>query len=83
MKRYEPERYLVAFYKVEPGEKVGVVTVQCKALSATRTRVQVAYAYVALSPRGEAFIEGFTAEAYARFIGEWQQLLGAYFTRDG
>ncbi len=29
VKRYEPESFLVQFYKVEPEDKVGVITVQC------------------------------------------------------
>lgn len=29
VKRYEPESYLVQFYKVEPEDKVGIITVQC------------------------------------------------------
>jgi hypothetical protein len=33
VKRYEPEQHLVQFYKVEPGEKLGVIEVQCSELN--------------------------------------------------
>ena len=29
IKRYDPESFFVQFYKVEPEDKVGVITVQC------------------------------------------------------
>src|SRR5210317_427334 len=29
VKKYEPEAWLVQFYRIEPEDKVGVVTVQC------------------------------------------------------
>lgn len=79
VKRYAPEEHTVEFYKIEPGEKVGVVKVSCSALTARRTRVQVGYTYMALSPAGERFIETFSADAYRDFIGEWEALLAAYF----
>ncbi|WP_456427485.1 SRPBCC family protein [Rhodocaloribacter sp.] len=83
VKRYEPEHHRVQFYKVEPGDKVGVITVRCEALEKERTRVEVTYAYVGLSEKGNVFIEGFTSEAYAAFIEEWRQLLLQYFASTG
>ncbi len=79
VKRFDPEVHTVEFYKVEPGDKVGLVRVRCAAQAAERTRVEVTYRYVALSKTGEAFVSGFTAEAYERFIEEWQSLLSDYF----
>lgn len=79
VKRFDPAAHVVELYKVEPGEKVGVVRVRCTALAQRNTKVEVTYRYVALSAAGEAFIAGFTAPAYAAFIAEWQGLLSAYF----
>lgn len=79
VKRYDPESYLVELYKVEPDEKVGIVTVACSAFSEERTRVKVTYRYIALSEKGEEFISGFTREYYKEFIGEWEGLLNEYF----
>ena len=78
VKAYNPESYLVKFYKIEPGYKVGVVTVQCTELNPTNTNIQVTYKYQALSTTGEEFIAGFNERAYEEFIGEWQRLLTNY-----
>jgi len=79
VKKYRPDDGLVEFYKVEPGEKVGVIRVKCTALSEAETQVTVTYEYIALSQKGQAFINRFTALEYKKFMGEWQQLLEAYF----
>ncbi|GAB4264945.1 MULTISPECIES: hypothetical protein [Deferrisoma] len=79
VKRYEPENYCVEFYKVEAGEKVGVVSVRCVPVSDGETEVWVAYEYIALTEKGRGFIETFTEDAYKEFIGEWKRLLEAYF----
>jgi hypothetical protein len=79
VKRYVPVSYFVQFYKVEPEDKVGIVTVQCSDKKERRTQVEVSYEYIALSEKGRRFIEGFTEEAYREFIGEWRDLLLKYF----
>ena len=79
IKRYEPETYLVQFYKVEPEDKVGIVTVQCKKIDEGFTQVEVSYEYIGLSKKGNEFIEGFTSTVYEAFIEEWNELLVNYF----
>jgi hypothetical protein len=54
---------------------VGVVTVVCTELEASRTKVQVTYKYMALSPSGEQFILGFSETFNKEFIKEWETLL--------
>ena len=83
VKRYHPANWQVEFYKIEPGDKLGVVKVSCKPLAARLTEVQVGYKYIALSLNGEAFISNFTATAYEEFIGEWQELLSKYIESVG
>ena len=83
VKTYDPAAHLVEFYKIEPGHKVGLVTVKCSALAAAKTRIEVTYTYTALSVAGEAFIQGFGSEEYDQFINEWQQLLVDYIERKG
>lgn len=78
VKRYEPEEYLVQFYKVEPGEKVGVIEVRCFELSDSETDVRVSYEYIGLSARGDEFVDGFSSSAYEEFIAEWKGLLEVY-----
>ena len=83
VKRYRPDVHCVEFYKVEPGDKVGIVKVGCEALADQHTQVAVTYRYIALSETGEAFVSGFTAEAYRAFLTEWQRLLSDYFAAKG
>lgn len=78
VKRYDPEKHFVQFYKIEPGKKIGVVTVKCSQLDSERTNVRVTYKYTALSTSGERFISEFDENAYDAFINEWQTLLLSY-----
>jgi hypothetical protein len=77
--KYLPEEYTVQYYKIEPGEKIGVVTVRCDQADHTSTRVEVTYKYIGLSESGNQFIEQFTKKDYDDFIGEWKVLLESYF----
>ena len=79
IKRYDPVAYHIQFYRVEPEQKVGIVTVQCTRQTEVLTHVQVTYEYIALSEKGHEFIKGFTPEMYEHFIGEWKRLLLRYF----
>jgi len=79
VKRYESDAYLVQFYKVEPDDKVGIVTVQCKKIDDTSSQVEVSYEYIGLSQKGNEFINKFTSTEYKIFIGEWKSLLVNYF----
>ena len=79
VKKYDPQSHFVQFYKIEPEDKIAVVTVTCTELEAERTKVQVTYKYMALSATGEMFISEFSESAYEEFIGEWQTLLSNYF----
>ena len=82
VKRYEPDVYFVQFYKVEPGDKVGIISVQCTPLAPDKTDTEVSYEYIALSEKGEQFIASFTAEHYVEYIGEWESLLKAFFAKN-
>jgi len=81
VKDYDSEAYHVQYYKIEPEEKVGIVTVICTPLDESSTRVDVTYTYIGLSERGNRFIENFTKEDYEDFIKEWQCLLEKYFQK--
>lgn len=79
VKRYDPESHFVQFYKVEPEDKVGIITVQCARLEERLTEIEVTYHYIGLADRGNEFIEAFTPARYGEFINEWEELLNAYF----
>jgi hypothetical protein len=79
VKQYKPESYFVQFYKVEPEDKVGIITVQCKKMNESQTQVAVSYEYIGLSKKGDEFIESFSSAKYQAFISEWNSLLVSYF----
>ena len=79
IKRYVPEAWFIQFYRVEPEDKIGVVTVECSRSNERLTHVEVSYQYIALADRGRKFIESFTLEFYEKFIDEWRGLLDQYF----
>jgi len=79
VKKYEPESYLVEFYKVEPKDKIGIITVQCTELKNADTKVQVTYEYIGLSKKGNEFVAKFSAAEYEDFIAEWESLLVKFF----
>lgn len=81
VKKYTPELHFVQFYKIEPGDKIGVVTVRCAQPEPRRTSVEVTYKYMALSEVGEQFVAEFDEQAYEQFIAEWETLLADYFRK--
>jgi hypothetical protein len=83
VKKYDPKSHFVQFYKIEPKDKIGVVSVKCTDLGAEITKVQVTYKYIALSEAGERFVSEFSENVYEEFIGEWQMLILNYFKPKG
>lgn len=81
VKKYDPEKYYVQFYKVEAGDKVGIIEIKCIELSESCTEVQVTYEYIGLSHKGNQFIEKFSSSDYEVFISEWKTLLEIYFDK--
>lgn len=80
VKRYDPASHFIQFYKIEPGDKVGLITVQCIQESKNNTTVQITYKYIGLSEKGRDFISEFTSTYYESFIAEWERLLNIYFS---
>ena len=83
VKKYDYRSHFVQFYKIEPEDKIGVVTVKCFEVETKKTKVQVKYEYIALSATGEKFISEFSESAYEEFISEWRTLLSNYFKCKG
>ena len=78
---HDPVRHCVSYYKVEPGEKVGKVVVECFRQTDTSTLVRVTYRYTGLSDSGNQFVSSFTKEVYKEFMSEWRSLLLLYFEK--
>jgi hypothetical protein len=83
VKAYDPASHFVQYFKIEPEDKVGIVTVKCSELEASKTKIQVMYKYIALSTAGEDFVARFSKRDYEEFIDGWQKLLSNYFEQRG
>ena len=81
VKRYDPANHCIELYRVEPGDKVGLVAVDCTALNKATTKIEVTYTYIAISEKAKSFLETFTESFYESFIQEWKDLLEDYFER--
>jgi hypothetical protein len=80
MVRHEPPS-LVEYVRVTPGSRIGRVLVQCSALDASRTRVNVVYALTGLTEKGNAMIRDLTPADFARFIDSWSESIGRVLSR--
>jgi len=78
----DPLKHSISYYKVEPGEKVGKIVIQCFEQNHKYTLIKVTYKYIGLSESGNQFIAGFTKILYKEFIDEWRSLIHAYFERN-
>jgi len=81
VKKYEPETHWVQYYKIEPGEKVGIVEVKCSPSRSRSSKVRVTYKYIGLSESGNRFVVRFTKKDYKAFIEDWKKLIEAYFAK--
>ena len=79
VKEYDPSKYRVQYYKVEPEKKVGIIEVKCLSQGNDITKVQVSYEYIGISEEGDQFVSEFTADNFHIFISEWEILLQKYF----
>ena len=82
VKNYEPEAHRVQYYKIEPGEKVGMIEVKCGQSGPRSSKVRVTYKYVGLSESGNRFAAHFTMKDYKAFIEDWKRLIEAYFAKE-
>ena len=73
MVRHEPAQGLVEYVRCTPGSRIGRVLVQCSALDAKRTRVNVVYALTGLSESGNDKIRELDEAHYRRYIASWEE----------
>jgi hypothetical protein len=77
MIRHEPPN-LVEYVRMTPGSRMGRVLVQCSAMDATRTRINVSYALTGLTEKGNTLIGEVDEAAFARFIGSWSEAIARF-----
>lgn len=65
------------YVRSTPGSRTGTVEVQCRALGAGRTEVEVAYTLTALSPAGAELLVGFEGASFVAMIDGWAREISA------
>lgn len=78
---WDPDGYYVRYARVTPQSRFGFVEVQCHALPDGRTEATIAYAFTALSPEGEIYLQGLGEEPYRRMIEEWRVSISEWLAR--
>ena len=71
---YQPASHSYRYVRVTPGSRFVQVAVQCQALDAANTRVQVSYTLTGLSEAGNTAIREFAA-GYDAMLAEWRSLI--------
>ena len=71
----------VEYHRVEPGRYVARVGVVCTPMTKRRTHVNVRYAFVGLSPEGNAEIARMTSADFAGKMKRWEQWIAEKVTR--
>ena len=78
----DPAAHEVEYHRVESGRYVARVMVACRAGADGRTQVVVTYAFIGLSPEGNADIEVMTSESYAEKMKRWEQWISESLARN-
>jgi hypothetical protein len=73
--RHDPAAGLVEYVRATPGSRIGRVLVQCSALDAGRTRVNVVYEMTGLTEAGNARVRELDEPRYREFIDSWSRAI--------
>jgi hypothetical protein len=69
------ERLRVSYARLTPTSRAGQVDVEVTTHPRGGSRVQVSYAYTALTEAGNAYLADFTDEYYRGYIESWRDLI--------
>lgn len=75
--RHDPEHWHLELLKLIPGVVVGKIVIRLERI-AEGTSADISYTYTALSPHGEAAIDGFTQDHFDRFMKTWEEELNHF-----
>jgi hypothetical protein len=79
--RYDPEAGRVEYVTFRQDDRLGVISIQVSAAE-QGSRVEVTYAFTALSEKGERHIALFTEEYYRSMMVDWQRAI-THFLKTG
>lgn len=77
----DPAAHDVEYHRVEPGRCVARVRVSCAPVTERRTRISVAYAFIGLSPEGNAEIGKMTRSEYDEKMTRWERWIQEHLGR--
>jgi len=70
--RHDPAEHVVEFCRVTPGSRTCLLKIIVSPLGADRSVVDVSYEYTSLSAAGDAFLDAWTDEAFAKAMRFWE-----------
>jgi len=74
----DPQQFHLQMIKVTPGMTVAKITIRLSENGENETAAEVTYSYTALSDQGAQFVNEYTEELYARFMGYWEKTLNDF-----
>lgn len=78
--RYDLGAGKASYARLANGSNIGLVDVDCQAMTPTRTRVGVTYTLTAVSEDGDGYVRDFLVEeTYRASIESWKTLIDARF----
>jgi hypothetical protein len=72
----------VAYTRITPGSRAGIVEVRCEPHGPGRTVAHVTYTYTALSARGNEVLAEWTEAEYRRSIDVWETAINTHLSGD-
>ncbi len=78
--RHEPEHLRLEMLLVTPHRTVGKLEISLRGDGEGGTAAEVAYTHTSLGPRGDAFLEGFTEDAYRELMESWEAELNHFLS---
>ena len=73
MTRHDAVQRVVEFTRFTPGSRVCVLRIGVAPDDRGRSLVDIAYTYTAITPAGNAFIDGFTQEKFLAAVTFWEK----------
>lgn len=72
-----PDRHYTRYVRVTPALRSGFVEILCTPLGSDATRVKVSYELTALTAPGQASLQAYEPENFARMIESWRSQIEA------
>ena len=72
---YDAEALHARYARIAPATRAGTVEVTARSDGKSGTEVEVTYELTALTEEGKRQLEDFDSDAYARMLGDWEQMI--------